>query len=63
MAAWVFTSATLAVDGTFEHIARRLGLSHPMTLLQPSPFDWARQALCYLPPGLPNPAACGFELL
>ncbi|MFG1467109.1 ATP-dependent DNA helicase [Xylella fastidiosa] len=60
MAAWVFTSATLAVDGRFEHIARRLGLNHPMTLLQPSTFDWARQALCYLPPGLPNPAAHGF---
>ncbi|WP_140719151.1 ATP-dependent DNA helicase [Pseudomonas sp. Hp2] len=59
-AAWVFTSATLAVDGDFQHIATRLGLHDPMTLLQPSPFDWARQALCYLPPGLPDPAARGF---
>jgi ATP-dependent DNA helicase DinG len=59
-AAWVFTSATLAVNGSFDHIALRLGLRDPMTLLQPSPFDWARQALCYLPPGLPDPAARGF---
>ncbi|KAB7763020.1 helicase [Xanthomonas sp. LMG 12462] len=58
-AAWVFTSATLAVKGEFEHIATRLGLRDPMTLLQPSPFDWARQALCYLP-ALPDPAARGF---
>ncbi|NEL41673.1 MAG: ATP-dependent DNA helicase, partial [Xanthomonas perforans] len=59
-AAWVFTSATLAVGGEFDHIAQRLGLSDPVTLLQPSPFDWARQALCYLPPHLPDPAARGF---
>src|SRR3546814_17753715 len=26
-------------------------------LLAPSPFDWASQALCYLPPGLPQPSA------
>ena len=56
-AAWVFTSATLAVDGRFDHIGARLGLDEPRTLLAPSPFDWPRQALCYLPPGLPAPAA------
>ncbi|KFN51410.1 ATP-dependent DNA helicase [Arenimonas composti] len=54
-AAWIFTSATLAVAGDFEHIGRRLGLEAPRTLLQPSPFDWPDQALCYLPPGLPEP--------
>ena len=54
-AAWVFTSATLSVGNEFEHIARRLGLDEPTTLLQPSPFDWPRQALCYLPRGLPEP--------
>ena len=54
-AAWVFTSATLAVDNAFDHIATRLGLDEPTTLLQPSPFDWQRQALAYLPRGLPEP--------
>ena len=33
----------------------RLGLDAPTTLLQPSPFDWNTQALCYLPPTLPEP--------
>jgi ATP-dependent DNA helicase DinG len=59
-AAWIFTSATLAVDGHFDHIASRLGLDEPQTLLAPSPFDWPTQALCYLPPRLPEPAARGY---
>jgi len=54
-ASWVFTSATLAVEGSFDHVATRLGLDQPVTLLEPSPFDWATQALCYLPPNLPEP--------
>ncbi len=56
-AAWVFTSATLAIGGRFEHYAIKLGLKEPTTLLALSPFDWPKQALCYLPPGLPEPAA------
>ena len=59
-AAWVFTSATLAVGGRFDHFATRLGLDDPPTLLQPSPFDWPHQALCYLPAGLPDPNAPSF---
>ncbi|MEH6419472.1 ATP-dependent DNA helicase [Pseudomonas sp. CGJS7] len=54
-AAWVFTSATLAVGGHFQHYAQKLGLNEPKTLLAPSPFDWAHQALLYQPPGLPDP--------
>lgn len=59
-AAWVFTSATLSVADSFDHYAERLGLEDPQTLLQPSPFDWPRQALCYLPPRLPQPAAIDY---
>ena len=59
-AAWVFTSATLAVGGSFDHIGERLGLIDPNTLLQPSPFDWPHQALCYLPQNLPDPNSYGF---
>ena len=59
-AAWIFTSATMAVAGDFNHLAGRLGLQDPRTLLQPSPFDWQRQALCFLPPGLPEPNTQGF---
>jgi ATP-dependent DNA helicase DinG len=56
-AAWIFTSATLAVDSDFSHISTRLGLDSPRELLQASPFDWREQALCYLPRGLPEPNA------
>ncbi|HET6633237.1 MAG TPA: ATP-dependent DNA helicase [Rhodanobacteraceae bacterium] len=56
-AAWVFTSATLSVAGRFDHFARQLGLDAPRTLALQSPFDFQRQALCYLPPGLPDPSA------
>jgi len=59
-AAWVFTSATLAVGGGFHHVARKLGLFDPDTLLEPSPFDWPRQALCYLPRDLPEPNSRAF---
>ncbi|KRG43385.1 helicase [Stenotrophomonas pictorum JCM 9942] len=60
LAAWVFTSATLTVDGGFAHLASRLGLEDPDSLVQPSPFDWQQQALCYLPKQLPDPAARGY---
>jgi len=56
-AAWIFTSATLAVAGRFEHFAGQLGLDEPSTLLEPSPFDYANQTLAYLPPRLPEPAS------
>jgi ATP-dependent DNA helicase DinG len=56
-AAWVFTSATLAVESRFDHLSRRLGLYEPRTLIVPSPFDWASQALAYLPPNLPEPSS------
>jgi len=56
-ASWIFTSATLSVAGRFEHFARQLGLDEPATLSLDSPFDYARQALAYLPQGLPDPAA------
>lgn len=56
-AAWIFTSATLSVAGRFQHFSRQLGLDDPMTLCLDSPFDYATQALAYLPPGLPDPSA------
>jgi ATP-dependent DNA helicase DinG len=56
-AAWVFTSATLAVGGRFEHFSIKLGVWQPQTMLAPSPFDWKSQALCYVPKNLPEPSA------
>ncbi len=54
-AAWIHTSATLAVDGGFEHLSGQLGMEAPRTLLEPSPFDFHNQALVYVPHGLPEP--------
>ncbi|WP_414655883.1 ATP-dependent DNA helicase [Frateuria sp.] len=54
-AAWIHTSATLSVAGSFDHFARQLGLDDPQTLHLDSPFDYGHQALCYLPAGLPDP--------
>jgi ATP-dependent DNA helicase DinG len=56
-AAWIFTSATLSVAGEFDHFARQLGLDDPIALSLPSPFAYDRQALTYLPTGLPDPGA------
>ncbi|MGB5539175.1 MAG: ATP-dependent DNA helicase, partial [Gammaproteobacteria bacterium] len=55
--AWVFTSATLAVGDSFAHFAAQLGLDDARTLKLDSPFDYARNALLYLPDGMPDPNA------
>jgi len=51
--AWIFTSATLAVGEDFEHFKRELGLGEAQARRWSSPFDFASQALLYLPRGLP----------
>ncbi len=56
-AAWIFTSATLAVGESFEHFARRLGLDDARTLRLGSPFDYAAQTLLYIPPHLDAPSS------
>lgn len=58
--AWIFTSATLAVGEGFEHFKGRLGVDEAETLRLESPFDFARNALLYHPPGLPDPASPGY---
>ena len=52
--AWIFTSATLAVGEDFAHFTRELGLAGAVARRWASPFDFARQALLYLPKGLPG---------
>ena len=54
-AAWVFTSATLSVNGGFDHFIRQLGLQDADTLNLDSPFDYKNHALMWLPEGLPEP--------
>ena len=51
---WIFTSATLAVGESFGHFTRELGLGDALTRRWASPFDFGRQALLYLPKGLPG---------
>jgi ATP-dependent DNA helicase DinG len=51
----VMTSATLTVQGGFEHIRKRLGLSEARELVVPSHFKYGEQALLYLPPEMPDP--------
>jgi ATP-dependent DNA helicase DinG len=51
----VLTSATLTVEGGFEHIRKRLGLSEARELVVPSHFRYGEQALLYLPPEMPDP--------
>src|SRR5712672_111143 len=55
----VLTSATLTVAGRFEYIRQRLGLDHAKEGALPPEFDWGKQALLYMPRGIPdvrNPA-------
>jgi ATP-dependent DNA helicase DinG len=56
----ILTSATLTVaepDGQpgFTHLKKRLGVPFPKELIVPSHFDYAKQALLYLPPTMPEP--------
>jgi ATP-dependent DNA helicase DinG len=57
----VLTSATLTVQGGFEHIRKRLGLEDARELVVPSHFKYDRQALLYLPPEMPDPRDPGFQ--
>lgn len=58
--AWIFTSATLAVGDDFSHFARRIGIEGAVARRWDSPFDYANQALLYLPRQLPDPGAHGY---
>jgi ATP-dependent DNA helicase DinG len=57
--AWILTSATLAVGDDFSHYVRRSGLARARSVRFESPFDFANQALLYLPKGLGDPGAPG----
>jgi ATP-dependent DNA helicase DinG len=61
--AWILTSATLTTQQRFEPFLLDLGLSGATALRWDSPFDFARQALLYLPTPMPNPQAEDFAEL
>jgi ATP-dependent DNA helicase DinG len=60
----VATSATLALGGRFDTIAKALGLDHEggwASLDVGSPFDYARQGILYVAARLPRPTASGLS--
>jgi ATP-dependent DNA helicase DinG len=59
--ATILTSATLAVDGSFEYAAARLGALDAATLRLPSEFDFRTQALLFLPEEMPDPRSPEFN--
>jgi len=61
MRATVLTSATLAVDGSFAYVKSRLGIREAAEVRVSSEFDYARQALLYLPRRIPSPKAPTFS--
>jgi ATP-dependent DNA helicase DinG len=59
----VLTSATLTVAGSFDYLRARVGLYDTAAEASfPSPFSYARQALLYLAPDLPEPNRDDFPL-
>jgi ATP-dependent DNA helicase DinG len=60
--ATVLTSATLTVGGSFAYMQGRLGLNRARTLRLPSEFDFATQALLYLPTQMPDPRSPDFNV-
>ncbi|MGC1781321.1 MAG: ATP-dependent DNA helicase [Acidobacteriaceae bacterium] len=56
----VLTSATLTVQGNFDHIRGRLGMTGARELVVPSHFRYPEQALLYLPPEMPDPREPNF---
>jgi ATP-dependent DNA helicase DinG len=56
----ILTSATLAVAHDFGFMRRQLGVADAAELLVPSPFDYARQCLAYVPRDLVSPNDADF---
>ena len=56
----VLTSATLAVEGKFDFIRGRLGVTQAADLVVPGHFNWGKQVIFYVPDRLPNPRSPDF---
>ncbi|MDO4725225.1 MAG: ATP-dependent DNA helicase [Comamonadaceae bacterium] len=54
--AWIFTSATLGADASLSHFTQACGLEAAQILQVPSPFDFARQSMLYVPSDMPAPS-------
>ena len=62
---WIFTSATLAVNGDLTHFAKDLGLNTDIMEVYDSPFDYENQAMLCIPRYLPEPSKSemGFSIV
>ncbi|MEO8631688.1 MAG: ATP-dependent DNA helicase, partial [Betaproteobacteria bacterium] len=58
--AWIFTSATLSVNGDFAHYQADMGLEHAQAATWDSPFDYESHALLYVPERMPEPNSPGY---
>ena len=59
----IFTSATLATQGSFAYFRRQAGLGEDLPVDErtfPGPFDYARQAALVAPARMPDPNQAGF---
>lgn len=57
----VLTSATLATNGTFEHIRDRTGFADTEELLLGSPFNYPDVAMLGVPEDMPEPASWAYQ--
>ena len=56
----ILTSATLSAAGRFDFLRSRLGIQEAREFQAASPFDYAHQAILYIPRHLPDPRSPGF---
>jgi ATP-dependent DNA helicase DinG len=56
----VLTSATLTSDGSFEYVRTRLGIRDADEIRLDSEFNYAKQAILYLPRKMPDPRSPTF---
>jgi ATP-dependent DNA helicase DinG len=57
---WILLSATLTIANKFDHFVEQIGATDALVQQCESPFDYATQALLYLPKGMGNPNAPGY---
>ncbi len=60
-AAWVMTSATLAMERRFDHFTAALGIGGAHERLWASPFDYPNCALLFVPPMRAEPRSADYE--
>jgi ATP-dependent DNA helicase DinG len=60
-AATVLTSATLAVESSFDYVLGRLGVPEARTIRLPSEFDFRTQSVLFLPTEMPDPRSPDFN--